>query len=335
MRANFSVRKKVVEGHTTYHLMDARRNMEFALAPDIGNWGYSLKANDQEVLYAPDSLERYIKERALGRGNPLMAPFANRIDRDYYFFQGKKYFLNGELGNFIRASPSNYPIHGLLAYDKRWEVTRTSASDATGAAITSRIEFYKHPDLMAQFPFAHVHEVTYRLKGGRLGCATKITNVGNSDMPVHFGYHPYFVPDGPREVWTLHVAAKHHWIVTPTLIPTGELEPAETYLPGCTGALALGKTFIDAGFTGLQRDKAGLAHFWVAGATQKVEVVFDREFTTAVVFAPLDMKFVCIEPQTGPTNAFNLKYEGKTENLRVLKSGKTLQASYWIIPTGS
>ena len=63
-----------------------------------------------------------------------MAPFANRIDRDYYYFEGKKYLLNGDLGNFLRTSPTNFPIHGLLSYDKRWEVVKTSASDSTGAA---------------------------------------------------------------------------------------------------------------------------------------------------------------------------------------------------------
>ena len=114
----------------------------------------------------PDSLEQYVEERGLGRGNPLMAPFANRIDKDYYYFEGRKYLLNGDLGNFLRTSPTNFPIHGLLSYDKRWEVVKTNASDSTGAAITSRMDFYKYPDLMAQFPFAHIHEVTYRLKGG-------------------------------------------------------------------------------------------------------------------------------------------------------------------------
>ena len=331
---NFSIAKKKVEGHTTYHLRDRKLKMDFSLAPDIGNWGYSLKANGKEVFYAPDSLEQYIKDRGLGRGNPLMAPFANRIDRDYYYFEGKKYLLNGDLGNFLRTSPTNFPIHGLLSYDKRWEVAKTSASDATGAAITSRMDFYKYPDLMAQFPFAHIHEVTYRLKGGKLECATKITNIGNSNMPIHFGYHPYFVPDGPREQWTLHVAAQQHWIVPPELIPTGELEPAEKYLPGCTGTLTLGNTYIDAGFTDLVRDKDGLARFWVAGATRKVEVVFGPEFTTAVCYAPLQWQYVCIEPQTGPTNAFNLQHEGKIPSLRILAPGKTFQGSYWFIPTG-
>jgi aldose 1-epimerase len=331
---NFSIGKKKVEGHTTYHLRDGKRKMEFKLVPDIGNWGYSLKADGKEVFYAPVSLEQYIKDRGLGSGNPLMAPFANRIDKDYYYFEDRKYLLNADLGNFLRTSPTNFPIHGLLSYDKRWEVVKTSASDSTGAAITSRMDFYKYPDLMAQFPFAHIHEVTYRLKGGKLECATKITNVGNSNMPIHFGYHPYFVPDGPREQWTLHVAARQHWIVPPELIPSGELEPAEKCLPGCTGTLTLGNTFIDAGFTDLVRDKDGLARFWAAGASTKLEVAFGPEFTTAVCYAPLQWPYICIEPQTGPTNAFNLKHEGKIADLRVLAPGKIFQGSYWFIPTG-
>jgi len=331
---NYSVRKKTVEGHTTYHLAAAQHKMDFGLVPDIGNFGYTFTVKGKKVLLAPDSLQAYIEKRSLGRGIPLMAPFANRIDRDYYYFQGKKYLLNEALGNFLRTPPKNYPIHGLLAYDARWEVIKTGASSATGAYVTSRLEFYKYPDLMAQFPFACVYEITYRLKDGKLECKTKVSNVGNSQMPIHFGYHPYFVPDGPRSGWTLHIAAKRHWIVPEDLIPTGQTEPTEACLPEATTSLTLGKTFVDGGFTDLQRDARGLAHFWVAGTTQKVEVVFDQGYNTAIVYAPLDTEMVCIEPQTGPTNAFNLEHEGKFKGLIVLDPGKTFQASYWIIPTG-
>lgn len=330
---SFSVEKRTAEGHTVYHLLDGRRNMELCIATDIGNWIYQFKANGKDVLLAPESLDRYIRDRALGRGNPLMAPFANRIDRDDYFFEGRQYLLNGGLGNFLRDPLSSYPIHGLLAYDARWEVIKTQASDSAGAVITSRMEFYKYPDLMAQFPFAHVHEVTYRLRGGKLECITKISNLGRSEMPVHFGYHPYFVPDGPRENWTLHVDAQSHWIVTSDLVPTGELESAENYLPGCTGNLRLGGTFIDAGFTNFVRDRKNRAHFWVKGKTQKIEVIMDAQFTTAILFAPLDKGFFCIEPQTGPTNAFNLRHKGKIDALNTLAPGETFHGSYWIVPT--
>lgn len=331
---NFAVTKKTVEGHKTYVLRDKKRKMDFRLAPDIGNWAYSFTVKGTEVFYTLDSIEQYAQLRGLSGGSPLMAPYANRIDHDYYYFEGKKYLLNEDLGNLLRTAPTNFPIHGLLSHDKRWEVVKTTASDKAGAAITSRMEFYKYPDLMAQFPFAHIHEVTYRLSGGKLECATKITNVGNSNMPVHFGYHPYLVPDGPREQWTIHLAARQHWVVPPELIPTGELVPAETRLPGSTGALALGDQYIDAGFTDLVRDKDGLARFWVAGAKRKIEVVFGPEFTTAVCFAPLKWQYVCIEPQTGPTNAFNLLHEGKIESLRVLAPGNTFTGSFWFVPTG-
>lgn len=331
---NYSVAKKRVEGHLTHHLVDAKRRMDFGFVADIGAWGYEFKVRGKHVLQAPDSLEGYRTARALGRGNPLMAPFANRIDREHYYFQGRKYLLNDALGNFIRAGGSNLPIHGLLAYDPRWEVTKTGASAKDGAYLTARLEFYKYAELMAQFPFAHVWEITYRLKDGQLECSTKVKNVGKSQMPVHFGYHPYFVPDGPREEWTLHVAAKQHWVVDEVLIPTGELEPAEAFLPGSTGTLTLQKTFIDGGFTELVRDAKGKARFWAAGTKRKIEVVFDKNYTTAIVFAPLFTDMVCIEPQTGPTNAFNMQHEGKFNGLIVLDPGNTFKASFWIIPTG-
>ena len=54
----------------------------------------------------------------------------------------------------------------------------------------------------------------------------------------------------------------------------------------------------------------------------------------AIVYAPLDNTMVCIEPQTGPTNAFNLEHEGKFKDLTVLESGKRYEATYWIVPSG-
>jgi aldose 1-epimerase len=331
---NYSVSKKTVEGHTTYHLLDAQRKMDFGIVPDIGNFAYEFKVNGKDVLIAPDSFKSYLEKHWFGWGIPFLAPYANRIDQDYYYFRGKKYLLNDALGNVLRVPPNNYPIHGLLVYDPRWEVAKTGGSNAQGAFITSRLEFYKYPDLAAQFPFAHVYEVTYRLKDGKLECATKVTNAGKAAMPVHFGYHPYFRPDGPREEWTLGIGAKTYWLVTKPLIPTGETEPTEKFLPGSTTSMTLGKTFVDAGFSELARDANGLGHIWVKGKTQKVEVVYGKEFDYAIVYAPLDNTLLCIEPQTGPTNAFNLEHEGKFKGLIVLEPGKTFHASYWIIPSG-
>jgi galactose mutarotase-like enzyme len=187
---------------------------------------------------------------------------------------------------------------------------------------------------MAQFPFAQVYEMTYRLKEGKLECATRITNAGNSDLPVHFAFHPYFLPDGPREEWKLTIGAQKHWIVTKQLIPTGETEPTDKFLVGVTEGVALGQTFIDDGFSEFARDAHGLGQVVIQGKTQKIEVLYGRGFDYAIVYAPLNKTLICAEPQTGPTNAFNLEHEGKFKHLITLGPGKTFEASFWIAPIG-
>ena len=330
----YRVSQELIDGHSAYRLRDAARKMELVIVPDVGLYTYKFTVNGKDVFIAPASLKAYIDKHWFGWGNPFLAPFANRIDKDYYFFEGKKYLLNDSLGNLVRVPDSHYPMHGLLLFEPRWEVVKSGASAAEGAFLTSRLEFYKYPDLMASFPFAHTYEVTYRLKDGKLECTTKVVNVGNSRMPIQFGYHPYFRPDGPREEWTLGIGARKHWPTERALIPTGETEPTEKLLPGVTKGVALGPTFIDDTFSDFERDSKGLGSIWVKGKTQKIEVVYGKEIDYAVVYAPLDNTLICLEPETGPTNAFNLAHEGKFKGLIVLEPGKTFTATYWIVPTG-
>ena len=329
---DYSVTKKVVEGHTTYHLLDKGRKMEVGVVPDLADLAYEFKVNGQDVLVPPPSFQAYIDARRFNFGSPILEPWANRIDRDYYYFQGKKYVINDSLGNILRDK-FNQPIHGLLVFERRWEVVKTGASAAQGAFLTSRLEFYKYPDLMANFPFAHTVEMTHRLKDGKLQTTTTITNVGNATMPVMLAFHPYFKPDGDRSEWTLSIGATKHWKLSDKLIATGENEPTEQFLPGRTER-KLDNTFLDDLFSSLERDGKGLGRVSVKGKTHKVEVVYSKEFDFAVVYAPLDRTLVCIEPQTAPTNAFNLNHEGKYPDLTTLEPGKTFKTSFWIVPSG-
>jgi aldose 1-epimerase len=330
---NYSVKKEMVEGHTTYHLLDSKLKMDVGIVPDIGNFAYQFKVNGKDALIPVESFKDYLAKHTFGWGIPFLAPWANRIDNDSYYFEGKKYLLNESLGNIIRDN-FKQPLHGLLIYETRWKVVKTSGSDADGAFVVSRLEFYKYPDLMAQFPFAQVYEMTYRLKEGKLECTTRVTNAGNSNLPVHFAFHPYFHPDGPRAEWKLTIGAQKHWIVTHQLIPTGETEPTDKFLPGVSKGVALDKTFIDDGFSEFSRDATGLGHVVIRGKTEKIEVLYGKGFDYAIVYAPLNNDLICAEPQTGPTNAFNMQNEGKFKNLIVLAPGKTFEASFWIVPSG-
>jgi aldose 1-epimerase len=330
----YSVTKKVVQGHTTYHLMDSEREMNFGVVPDIGNMGYEFKVKGQDVLVPLESFQAYLEKRGFCCGIPFLSPWANRLDHDYYFFQGKQYFLNDTLKNF-RRDQFKQPIHGLLDFDSRWEVVKSGASKSGGAFITSRLEFYKYPDLMAQFPFAYTVEITYRLKDGKLENVTTVQNVSNADMPVMMAYHPYFHPGGEREKWEVSIGAQKYWIPSPQLISTGETEPIEKFLPGAAD-LILDHHVLDSVLSTFDRSVDGLGHMWVKSESRKIEVLYSKEFDFAVAYAPQTQAtpFICFEPQTGPTNSFNLNHEGKFPELVALGPGKTYTAKFWIVPTG-
>ncbi len=330
----YSVIKKTVEDHTTYHLLDSGRKMDFGLVPDVGNLGYEFQVNGRDVVIPPKSFQSYKEGKRLCCGIPFLAPWANRIDQDFYFFEGKKYLLNDSLGNLMRDQFKQV-IHGLLVFETRWEVVKSGASDAQGAYVTSRLEFYKYPDLMAQFPFALTIEVTYRLKDGKLENSTTITNVGRAAMPVLIAYHPYFRPEGGREDWTVSNAARNYCVLNERLTATGEKKPAEELMPN-RKEFALGKNFLDNLFSDLDRGPDGLAHVRVKGNNETIDVVYGKEYDYAVIYAPLPPAnpLICIEPQTGPTNAFNLNHEGKFPGLIVLEPGKDFKASFWIVPSG-
>jgi aldose 1-epimerase len=330
----YAISKQIVEGHTTYHLIDSARKMDFGVVPDIGNFAYQFKVNGKDVLIPPESLKAYLEKHSFCCGIPFLSPWANRIDHDYYYFQGKKYLLNDDMGN-LRRDQFKQAIHGLLADDSRWQVVGTGASDAGGAFITSRLEFYKYPDLMAQFPFAHTIEMTYRLKDGKLENTTVIKNISSAAMPVMMAYHPYFRPDGDRAHWTVSIGARTHWLLSQHFTATGETEPIENFLPHAK-RMALGDTFLDGVFSNFDRSRDGLGHASVTGDKETIEVLYGPAYDFGVVYAPLphSPSLICFEPQTGPTNSFNLNHEGRFDGLVALEPGKTFTASFWIVPTG-
>lgn len=332
---SYSVAKKKVDGFVTYHLLDASRKMDVGIVPGIGNLVYQFKAGGKDVLVPAESLKTYYQDQHISCGIPLMAPWADRIDQEYYYFQDRKYLLNSSLGNFLHTPPYNFPIHGTVVFNPHWEVIDSGASDAGGAFITSRLEYYKYPGLAEQFPFAQTYEITYRLKDGKLENTTKVINVGQSTLPVFFGYHPFFQLDGPRENWTVSIQAEKHWKVDnyTRLIPTGKTEPANRFVPHIE-EFTLGERFFDDSFSGLIRNARGLGRYWVKGKTEKVELVFGKGFEFGHVWAPLNKTVICLEPETAITNAFNLNHEGKFPGLIVLEPRKTYKASFWVVPSG-
>jgi len=323
----YTAQKTTEDGIEVIRLADAASRTEVWIAPAMGNNAYKMTVKGAGIMWRPAaSLGAWKAKQGMG-GNPFLAPWANRIEGDSYFANGKKYTLNGELKNF-RRDGNQFPIHGLVVYATEWKVTAVKA-DAGGAETTSRLEFWREADWMAQFPFAHAIEMTHRLREGVLEVETVIENLSSGPMPVSVGYHPYYrVPDAPRDSWQVHVAAKEHVVLSPKLVPTGEVKAA-----ALGEVMKLAGTQLDDVFTGLVRGKDGRAVFWVHGAKQRVAVEYGPNYPVSVVYAPAGREFICFEPMSGVTNAFNLGHAGKFP-LQQIPAGGVWRESFWVRPSG-
>ncbi len=327
--ANYSAQKTVVDGIEVVRLADAARHAEVAIAPSLGNLAYEFKVNGKNAFWLPYATLAEMQAKPQFGGIPFLEPWANRLSEDAFFANGKKYRLNPDLGNIHRDQNQN-PIHGLLIFSPDWKVTAVEA-DTDSASVTSRLDFWKHPEMMAQFPFAHSIEMTYRLHDGVLEVRTTIENLSADPMPVGIGYHPYFqLHDAPRDQWKVHLAARDHLALSKKLvIPTGESHPVEFPDP-----LPLMGVILDDVFGGLVRDASGRATFSVEGAHEKISVIYGPKYTVAVVFAPRGGQFICFEPMSAITDGFNLAHAGVYKELQSIPPAGVWRESFWIAPTG-
>ena len=323
---NYTARQITEQGVSIVRLGDAAHAVEVSLMPSAGNRAYEMKVHGHNILYfAGSDLAQYERRPPLD-GVPFLAPWANRLDEDDFWANGKKYQFNLTLGN---VSARGLPIHGLLVTSPLWKVTEVAA-DADSAHVTSRLEFWKYPSLMAQWPFAHEYEMTYRLAGGVLEVRTTVVNLSSEPMPVGIGFHSFYrIPDIPRDEWTAHLPARQAVITDDRPIPTGEFKPMDLPDP-----LPLKGRTLDNGFIDLVRDADGRAAFSIEAGGKKVEALFGRNYPAAVVWEPAGREFICFEPMAGITDAINLNHAGKYPDLQMVAPGAKWTASFWIRASG-
>lgn len=314
--------RAAVDGVEVVRLADASRGIDVAIAPKIGNMAYEMNVRGRNILWFPFESPAGLERRPALCGVPFLAPWANRIDGESYRANGRTYTLNPALGN-LRRDGNGKPIHGLLNFSPLWEIEALGADDRC-AFVTSRLDFWKYPALMAQFPFAHALTMTYRLADGALEVETVVENRSAAPLPVAVGYHPYFrLHDAPRDDWRVHIAARERMRLNEFLIPTGEAVPNRFADPH---PLRAGQ--LDDVFTMLVRDPGGRARFHVEGARERITVTYGPKYEIAVVYAPEGRDFICFEPMSAPTNAFNL---GRHQSI---VPGAEWRESFWIEAEG-
>lgn len=311
-------------------LSDAKRGTVVSVAPALGNRAVEFKVHGNEILYFPLANAAALKnsERPLLNGIPFLAPWANRIAGGGFWSEGTHYLFNPAVGT-VRIDPNGIAIHGMLTLSPLWEVTEVKAT-GSAAELTCKLAFWKHPELMANWPFAHQYSMMYRLADGVLEVQTSVANLSSRAMPMSLGFHPYFqIPGAPRDEWTVHLPVTRHVETDSHLVATGQLNTAEL-----AAEISLrGRTF-DDGFTGLVRDRTGKATFSLSAGNRKVQVDYGPKYTVAVIYAPPRQNFVCFEPMTAITNGVNLAHEGKYTELQHIAPSETWSESFFVRTQG-
>lgn len=307
--------------------LQSPNDYQVRVAPQSGFNAFSFRiphhGEQLRVLVEPENDEK-LHSGGFSFGYPILWPFANRIRDGEYSFEGQDYQLD------INFQDGN-AIHGLV-YNRTWNVVEQGA-DEKSAWISAQFDTRLDADVLRQYPFEAVITATYRLQNERLILETKIENVGDKNLPMSFGIHPWFpmpfTTHGKRSECVLKLPAISRWELeaqstntsSTQLIPTGEIVPVDSEYDFRNGK-ALDDQFLDDVWTQLDfNDDVHVCSVVDPQSGLKIEIESSpaSSFREFVVYAPLDRDIICLEPYSSTTDAPNLKSRGFDAGLVVLK----------------
>jgi aldose 1-epimerase len=279
------------EGFQIQRLVSPDAGLEAGFAPGAGMIGCSLRHRGEELLVQRGGLSAYA-EKGSTMGIPLLHPWANRLAGFSYSVGGETVELDRD-SPLLHLDPNGLSIHGLLAGSPWWKVVEAEADDGS-ARLTATLDFGAHAELLEAFSFPHRLEMAVDLSGDTLTIGTTVTATCDREVPVSFGYHPYFqLPGVPREEWQIELPVRSRFVLDERMIPTGETEPVEPI------SRPLGDQDFDDGYAELDDP----ARFALEGGDRRIEVSFVEGYPFAQVYSPRDQSLICYEPMTAPTNA--------------------------------
>jgi len=268
-------------------------------------------------------------------GGAILLPYANRIRGE--LLPDGQYLETTILGQTVRL-PANWKgnepgaephaMHGLIL-DGAMDSVHYEA-DSNGARVIGKLSaggFNGHWLSKADIRFES------ELTGSFFGFRVTVENVGDDDLPMGIGWHPYFVfPSGKREQAKLHIPAMQRALVNnyDDVFPTGELEAlaGTHYDVSVSGGLALGDLFLDDCFVDLQKAGDGrvVAEIVDPEARYGLRVIgLSPEISAFQVYAPVDQAFVALEPQFNWADPYSPIWGGKDTGMVVLKPGDSVE----------
>lgn len=244
-------------------------------------------------------------ERRWWTGTPVLWPLPNRVRDKQYRFRGRTVSLAA-----VVRPEGNWPlIHGLVddlvwQHGAPWTDAGPGGSAGVSSGVRTWVELLPGSERFALYPFPSRLTLDFVVDAGGVRVAYRVDNLGGDDLPFAFALHPYLeLLDGASS--EVVVPADAVMEADAELLPTGRLLPVtgDCDLRAPVAAVALQ---LDHVFTRLRPGQPCALRHPVTGIELLASA--SEDFTHVVLYTMKAASggFVCLENQTGSTDAVNL-----------------------------
>jgi len=127
-------------------LTDRTSDIVVSILPSVGNIAFEMRVHGHNVLRFPQKTIADFKAQPNATGIPFMGPWANRLDEQAFYANGRRYPFDMSLGN-VRG---NIPIHGFLT------TTESGTSATASGSASATLQALVPPSIAAAFAPASV-----------------------------------------------------------------------------------------------------------------------------------------------------------------------------------
>lgn len=252
-----------------------------------------------------DFMEGFISEEDFtgqaGMRNGLLFPFANRLRDASYTWDGVTYTVP------MQCAGDPETIHGFVRLHD-WELVASELDSPEAARLTFAYSIREGE--YEWYPFSLDIAVTYELTATSLNVSFAYKNVGTSDAPANFGWHPYYKIPGHDVIDDLALRVPAHTQVETdeALIPLPG-DAAYSPLPGELWHETLEDVHYDTAFADLVADGDGIVRTYLTEGDRGAGLSLWQERGTVLVYTegkfPHYRGSIAIEPVESTTDAFN------------------------------
>ena len=246
-----------------------------------------------QVMEGYESSEQLLADGSHSFKGNVLFPFPNRIKDGRYTFDGNPFQLP------VNEADRGHALHGYL-YHAAFDVVAQGAS-VKGAFLVLE---YESDGKTEGYPYKYILDLDFRLTDDGFSCKVVVQNNDEKEMPLGFGYHPYFSLSGQVDQLLLKMPVKAQLELDSRMIPTGGEQAPNRYAE----FTPIGSDFLDNAYF-VSEDK-GVAVTQLVDPARNLKLEVWQEtgpngFNYLQVYTPKTRQSIAIEPMSCAPDAFN------------------------------